>query len=119
MYIKNKDDFQYEKGKYGRLIDLLKGSKYANTDYSVGIRKIKPGENSPEHSHKECDELYYIISGTGVIEIENQSKEIKQGDIVIIPQKASHLVKNTGNSEMEFLVIGFTGQLYDGWSIWI
>lgn len=119
MFIKNKDDVDFVNNKYDMLFDLLKDSRYENSDYSVGIRKIKPGDKSIKHTHKSCDEIYYVINGSGKLFVNKEENLLRKGDIALIPKKTMHFVKNEGEEEMELLVIGFVGKLYDGWDIWI
>ena len=46
------------------------------------------GEVHP-HSHSTY-EFYYVLSGRGVMTIEGESREIRQGDLVKIPPDAVH-----------------------------
>ncbi len=41
------------------------------------------------HSHEQ-EQCYYIISGTGLMIIDDQTKEVKEGDAVFIPSNSTH-----------------------------
>lgn len=61
-------------------------------DVFVKIAKIK-GDDIPWHNHKEEDELFYIIEGSLLFEIENQeSFTMKEGDLFIIKRGINHKV---------------------------
>ena len=61
-------------------------------DQYVKIAKIK-GEDIPWHNHENEDELFYIIEGTLLMEIENEPKRTMQtGDIFVVPKGVNHRV---------------------------
>ena len=63
-------------------------------DQYVKIAKIK-GEKVPWHNHKNEDELFYIIEGTLLMEIENEtSRTMKTGDIFVVPKGINHKVSS-------------------------
>jgi quercetin dioxygenase-like cupin family protein len=49
------------------------------------------GEVHP-HRHPTF-EFYYVLSGRGIMTIEDESAEIRQGDLVKIPPDATHSLK--------------------------
>jgi quercetin dioxygenase-like cupin family protein len=49
------------------------------------------GEVHP-HSHPTF-EFYYVLSGRGIMVIEGESAEIRQGDLIKIPPNALHSLK--------------------------
>ena len=61
-------------------------------DVYVKIAKIK-GDDIPWHNHKNEDELFYIVEGNLLFEIENQdSFTMKEGDLFIIKKGINHKV---------------------------
>ncbi|WP_425658202.1 cupin domain-containing protein [Tenacibaculum ascidiaceicola] len=65
-----------------------------NNEY-VKIAKIK-GEDIPWHNHENEDELFYIINGTLLMEIENQpSFTMKIGDLYVVPKGINHRVSSS------------------------
>ena len=64
-------------------------------DVFVKIAMIK-GEDIPWHSHKDEDELFYIVEGNLLFEIEGQeSFTMKEGDIFIVGRGINHRVSST------------------------
>ncbi|BAF69785.1 cupin domain-containing protein [Nitratiruptor sp. SB155-2] len=49
------------------------------------------------HYHKEGTEIYMVIEGEFIIEIENKIYRLYQGDTIIVPPFSIHHVKNEGN----------------------
>jgi mannose-6-phosphate isomerase-like protein (cupin superfamily) len=63
-------------------------------DQYVKIAKIK-GQEVPWHSHEDEDELFYIINGTLLVEIENEkSFYMNKGDLFVIPKGINHRVSS-------------------------
>ena len=63
-------------------------------DVYVKVAKIK-GDKVPWHNHKDEDELFYIIEGSLLFEIEGQeSFRMHQGDLFIIKRGINHRVSS-------------------------
>jgi len=61
-------------------------------DQYVKIAKIK-GQEVPWHNHEDEDELFYIIEGTLLMEIENETiRTMKTGDMFVVPKGINHRV---------------------------
>lgn len=71
----------------------------------IAIYEIPPQKaNYPYHYHLKNEEVFYIISGSGVLETPDGVRNISAGDIVVCPpsDKGAHKIIN--NSEAEKLV---------------
>jgi 2-phosphoglycolate phosphatase len=64
---------------------------------------LKPGMATIEHVHKRSEEIYYFLSGAGIMKINGKKFAIKPGDGVLIPPGSRHKLKNTGRREIKFL----------------
>ncbi len=42
------------------------------------------------HVHKESEETVYIISGSGVLHLRDFDREVKEGDLVVVPRNTPH-----------------------------
>ena len=63
-------------------------------DVYVKVAKIK-GEEVPWHNHENEDELFYIIEGSLLFEIEGEdSFTMNQGDIYIVKKGINHRVSS-------------------------
>ncbi len=63
-------------------------------DQYVKIAKIK-GQEVPWHNHENEDELFYIIEGTLLMEIENETnRTMKTGDMFVVPKGINHRVSS-------------------------
>jgi len=91
-------------GKYdGFSTPLLLGeTNYGSKDISIQVTDIEPDGMQFVHSHEQ-EQYYYIISGTGLMVIDDQSKEVEEGDAVFIPSNSTHGIKNIGNDRLIYL----------------
>jgi quercetin dioxygenase-like cupin family protein len=51
--------------------------------------EVAGGGRVDRHSHP-THEFYYVTAGRGVMEIDGEEREIRQGDLVRIPPNANH-----------------------------
>ena len=64
-------------------------------DQFIKIAKIK-GQEVPWHNHENEDELFYIIEGTLLMEIEHHPDLVmKQGDLFVVKKKINHRASST------------------------
>ena len=76
----------------------------------VSLAKLQPSLSYEPHDHRDHEEIYYIISGSGYITIDGETTRFNDGDVIYIPEKAVHSIANDGNEMVEFLAFGgFTG----------
>lgn len=74
---------------------LISSSKTPTNSMMAGIATCAAGEThltSHRHSHAE---VYHIIDGEGVMNIEGQEYSVTSGSVIFIPSNASHGVRNT------------------------
>ena len=92
----------------GRIVGLLASPfDETATDIATGVAAIPPGSSSPRHSHR-AEEIAIILSGTGVIEIGDESYRVKQGDVVLNPPDVPH--RTVADSEGPLAVLWIYSQ---------
>ena len=65
-------------------------------DLEAGIIVLHPGEDDTQEPHS-ADELYYVIEGSGHMEVGKSRKAVKKGSIIFVPAGLRH--KFCGNKE--------------------
>jgi mannose-6-phosphate isomerase-like protein (cupin superfamily) len=55
----------------------------------VGIINLKKDQEDTQQPHVS-DEIYYVISGSGTIEIDGIRNEVNPGKIIYIPKRICH-----------------------------
>jgi mannose-6-phosphate isomerase-like protein (cupin superfamily) len=72
--------------------------------YSMAQCKIEPGKSSKPHKLKSS-EVYFIITGQGVLHIDDESCSVKRNQAVYIPPHSRQFIQNVGKTSLEFLCI--------------
>jgi mannose-6-phosphate isomerase-like protein (cupin superfamily) len=74
------------------------------TTMSLAEIKIPAGVAVREHFHKEREEIYHIVAGTGLMILDGRSAPVGPGDsIVIHPGERHKIVAGTG-ADLQMLV---------------
>lgn len=72
---------------------------------SLAEEVLPPGAAVIPHYHLETEEIYYILSGTGAMRINSETRDVSAGDSIYIPRRAVHSIENTGSQPMTLLLI--------------
>jgi len=66
-------------------------------------RALKPGSGIGYHEQKE-DEIYYVLSGRGVMTIDGKSFDVTPGTAVLTRPGSSHGLKQAGDDDLVILI---------------
>lgn len=69
---------------------------------SLQVSQIPARSEQPVHSHGP-EQCYYIISGTGLMIIGGETREVFAGDAIYVPANSKHGIMNTGGVVLEYL----------------
>ena len=72
--------------------------------YSLAHAIVKPGQITYNHMMK-TSEVYYILEGIGIMYIDEESEEVKEGKAIYIPPGSRQRIKNIGSEDLTFLCI--------------
>ena len=100
-----KDCHEITANDLSTLREILNPVKHAiDARYSLAWAMIRPGERTRPH-RLTVTEVYFIITGTGRMYINNEEKRVKKHDTIYIPPHAVQSIQNTGQENLEFLCI--------------
>ena len=78
-------------------------SKVDNLKMTFRKRVLHLGSAIGYHLQK-ADEIYYIISGTGKMQMNGKSFTVKEGDAILTRPGSSHGLKQTGNDDLTIII---------------
>lgn len=88
-----------------RLRELLHPAKTdVQIGYSLAHARVEPGRATLPHRLK-TSEVYYILTGQGMMHIDSEQSPVRAGQAVYIPPEAVQYIENFGQSPLEFLCI--------------
>lgn len=73
--------------------------------YSLAHASLDPGKTSLPHRFKKASEVYYILSGKGLMHIDDETEEVSSGDTIYIPPMAVQYIESIGTESLDFLCI--------------
>ena len=80
---------------------LLDLSNASVKQQSLAEATLAKGASTQRHYHKLSEELYYLLEGCGVMEVDGEECEVGPGDAILIPAGAWHEIRAT--EEIHFL----------------
>mgnify|MGYP002147010938 CR=1 FL=1 len=60
---------------------------------SLAEATLPPGGRTERHYHKQSEELYFLLEGTGLMEIDGVERVVAAGDAILIPPGAWHRIR--------------------------
>jgi mannose-6-phosphate isomerase-like protein (cupin superfamily) len=70
---------------------------------SLAEARLPAGGVTAAHYHPRTEEIYYILSGRGRMEIDGCARDVGPGDAIAIPPGAHHQIRNIGPDTLRFL----------------
>ncbi|MEM9284212.1 MAG: cupin domain-containing protein [Verrucomicrobiota bacterium] len=70
---------------------------------SLAEATVPSGRATERHWHKESEEFYFILEGSGKMEINRKTKSIRPGDAILIPAGQWHQITADQGTRLRFL----------------
>ena len=70
---------------------------------SLAEATLEPDEATQRHYHRVTEEIYFVLKGSGRMEVDGETRMVRPGDAVLIPAGAWHTLENNGTSELRIL----------------
>jgi mannose-6-phosphate isomerase-like protein (cupin superfamily) len=79
---------------------------------TVGSRQIdyristyQPMAYVERHSHQVQEQVYHVLDGKGMMEIDGDHQVVRKHDVIFIPPRVPHSIRNTGLGDLTFIVV--------------
>ncbi|MCE9607476.1 MAG: cupin domain-containing protein [Planctomycetia bacterium] len=93
--------------------ELLNSGNSCIRNQSLAEARLPSGTGTTPHHHPLAEEIYYILTGSGRMRIEAETREVGPGDAIAIAAGARHQIMNTGDVELKFLCCCAPGYRHD------
>lgn len=70
---------------------------------SLAHATVTAGAETVLHRLERTDEIYFILSGRGLVSVGDDSREVEPGDAVWIPADIQQKIRNVGPDPLTFL----------------
>jgi uncharacterized cupin superfamily protein len=81
-------------------------TNWAYMDHEV----IPPGASDGLHRHAGVEEVYFVMDGSGIFQLNDETKAIGKWDAVPVRFNEAHSITNNGTGDMELLIMGVAAQ---------
>jgi mannose-6-phosphate isomerase-like protein (cupin superfamily) len=72
----------------------------------VDLTLLPPGTSVGRHTHGPDDEeLYVVVDGEGVVELDGMELAVGPGDVVVNPPGGTHALRATGDRPLRMVVV--------------
>ena len=76
---------------------------HRTAEQSLAEATLEPDQATERHYHRASEEIYFVLKGSGRMEVDDDTRMIRPGDAVLIPPGAWHSLDNNGSSELRIL----------------
>ncbi len=70
---------------------------------SLAEASLPPGTATERHYHKVSEELYFILEGKALMEMNGDTREVQPGDGILIPPGVWHQITASSDQNVTFL----------------
>ncbi len=70
-------------------------------DYAV----LPPGTSIGRHTHGENEELYLVLEGEGLMELDGETFPVRKGFVVVNGRGGTHSIRNVSNAPLRIFVV--------------
>jgi len=90
-------------GAYSKLLINPAAGGARHVDYRVS--SYQPKGHVAAHSHRIQEQIYHILEGEGLVELDGKTQVVRRHDIIFIPPGTVHALHNTGFQDLVFIVV--------------
>ncbi len=75
----------------------------AKVDYRIST--YQPMAYVERHVHKVQEQVYHVLDGEGLMEIDGEFTVVRKHDVIFIPPGVWHGIQNSGLGDLTFIVV--------------
>ena len=83
--------------------ELLHPDQSPVQNQSLAEAIVQPQQTTAAHFHKQTEELYFILEGSGEMQLGEKRFMVEKNDSILISPGQVHCIKNMGDIELRFL----------------
>jgi quercetin dioxygenase-like cupin family protein len=83
---------------------MQKINLFETKNFFCDVYCLEAGQEQKAHAHQDEDKLYYVLSGRGTFVVDDEERELDEGQIVFAPAASNHGVRNDSGERLTVLV---------------
>ena len=102
------NEYELAMGNFSIPGKVFAGHALQATGAELSFQSLAAGQDyGTRHAHKTHEELYFILKGEGIFDVDGKRFPVTEGSIVRIAPNGKRAFKNTGSSEMLVLCVQY------------
>ena len=107
MIVRNVNDQEVLESTYiahgGAIAQMILDRRVLKEMGFLAIAQLEPGKEIEAHVDP-MEEIYFVLSGTGEMRVDGESRQVGPGDATWLPTGSSHSLLNNGKDLLVILV---------------
>jgi mannose-6-phosphate isomerase-like protein (cupin superfamily) len=112
MIVRNLQDKEVLKTTYlahgGAIAQMVLDRRVLREIGFLAVARLAPGKEIERHIDP-MEEIYFVLSGTGLMKVDDESRQVGPGDATWIPTGSSHALLNNSQEGCIILVVASPG----------
>ncbi|OQX24517.1 MAG: cupin domain-containing protein [Desulfobacteraceae bacterium IS3] len=108
MIVRNLNDKEVLETTYlahgGAIAQMILDRRILKEIGFLAIARLDPGKEIEAHVDP-MEEIYFVLSGTGEMRVDDEKRQVGPGDATWIPTGSSHSLLNNGQEDCLILVV--------------
>jgi mannose-6-phosphate isomerase-like protein (cupin superfamily) len=84
---------------------LVRPETVGSRQLDYRISTYRPMAYVERHVHQVQEQVYHVLDGEGLMEIDGVSKVVRKHDVIFLPPGVWHSIRNTGLGDLTFIVV--------------
>ena len=90
-------------GAFSKMLVRPESCGSRSIDYRISV--YQPRAYVAPHRHRIQEQVYHILEGEGLMEIDGKKQVVSKDDVIFIPPGTEHAIYNTGMTDIKFVVV--------------
>ena len=84
---------------------LVRPETVGSRQLDYRISTYQPMAYVERHAHKVQEQIYHVLDGEGLMQIDGERKVVRRHDVIFLPPGVWHSIRNTGLGDLTFIVV--------------
>ncbi len=93
----------HAEGAYSKMLVRPENSDAKRIDFRIS--SYRPKAFVAPHRHRVQEQIYHILEGEGLMELDGERRVVRSHDVIFIPPGVEHAIHNTGLVDLVFIVV--------------
>lgn len=83
---------------------MQKINLFETGNFFCDVYCLETGQEQKVHAHQDEDKIYYVLSGCGTFTVDDEERDLDEGQIIFAPAGSNHGVRNASGERLTVLV---------------